>query len=74
MKGRLPVDVGITMFYSKIRHFFEYTGPIWFDLPMYHTKEVEKIQNRSLSIIGVPRDSFENLGMRRIEATKRELQ
>ena len=63
-----------TMFSSKIRPFFEYAGHIWGDLPMYLTEEVENVENRSLSIIGVPRDSFEKLGMRRIEATKRELQ
>ena len=74
MKGRLLVDVGITMFCSKVRPFYEYAGPIWCDLPMYLTEEVEKVQNRSLYIIGVPRDSFEKLGMRRIEAIKRELQ
>ena len=49
------------MFCSKMGPLFEYAGPIWGDLPMYLTKEVEKVQNRSLSIIGVPRDSFEEL-------------
>ena len=74
MKRRLPVDVGMTMFCSKIRPFFEYAGPIWGDLPKYLTKEVEKVQNRSLPIIVVQRASFEKLGVRYIEATKRELQ
>ena len=70
---RLAVDVGIAMFCSKMRPLFEYAGPIWGDLQMHLTEGGEKVQNRSLSIIVVPRDSFEKLGIRRIETTKREL-
>ena len=62
------------MIYSKIRPFFEYAGPIWCDLPVYLMEEVEKVQSRSLFIIGVPIVSFAKLGIRYIEATKRELQ
>ena len=41
---------------------------------VYLVEEVEKVQNRSLSFIGVPSDSYEKLGIRRIETTNRELQ
>ena len=49
-------------------------SPIWDGLPNYLIEEIEKVQNRSLSIIDIPKDSLEKLSTRRTEATKREIQ
>ena len=73
-KARFPVDIDITMFCSKIRPLLEYAAPIWDGLPNYLIEEFDKVQNRSLFIIDIPKNSLEKLSTRRTEATKREIQ
>ena len=40
---------------TKIRPLLEYGAPVWGGLPAYLAAELEKIQSRSLDIIGLPR-------------------
>ena len=41
----------------KIKSVLEYAAPIWSGLPQYLAGEIENIQNRSMNILGVPRDN-----------------
>ena len=54
-KANLPKDVGITLYNTKIRPLLQYASPVWGGLPNYLSEEVQRVQDRSLSIIGVPR-------------------
>lgn len=73
-KANLPKDVGITLYNTKIRHLLEYASPVWGGLHNYLSEEVQRVQDRSLSIIGVPRTALPALHERRSTATKRELE
>ena len=72
-KANLPKDVGITLNNTKVRSLLEYASPVWGGLPNYLSEEVHQVQERSLSIIGVPRTALPALHERRSNATKREL-
>ena len=50
----------------------EYGAPIWGGFPAYLAAELEKIQSRSLDIIGLPRDFLPSLEERRKTITARE--
>ena len=54
-KANLPKDVGITLYNTKIRPLLQYASPVWGGLPNYLSEEVQRVQDRSRSIIGVPR-------------------
>ena len=58
-KDRLPTEVGITMYCTKIRSLLEYAVPIWCGLPDYLDAEIERAQRRSLAIIGVPKNTLD---------------
>lgn len=73
-KANLPKDVGITLYNTKIRPLLEYASPVWGGLPNYLSEEVQRVQDRSLSIIGVPRTALPALHERRSTATKREFE
>ena len=73
-KAQLPSDVGTTVYCTKIRPLLEYASPVWGGLPEYLANEIQRVQNRSLNIIGVPRDTLPALEQRRDEAAKAELQ
>ena len=53
-RARLPAEVGITCYLTKIRPLSEYGAPVWGGLPAYLAAELENIQIRSLDIIGFP--------------------
>ena len=55
-RAKLPAEVGITCYLTKIRPLLEYGAAIWGGLPAYLAAKLEKIQSRSLDIIGLPRD------------------
>ena len=71
-RAKLPAEVGITCYLTKIRPLLEYGAPIWGGLPAYLAAELEKIQSRSLDIIGLPRDFLPSLEERRKTITARE--
>ena len=70
-RSKLPVEVGLTTYISKIRPILE---PVWGGLPKYLEKEIEQVQTRSMKIIGLPKDHLPSLKGRRDEATRREFQ
>ena len=55
-KSQLPVEVGITTYQSKIRLILEYASPVWTGLPNYLQHEIERVQSRSLRILGLEKD------------------
>ena len=57
-KANLPKDVGIALYNTKIRPLSEYASPVWGGLPNYLSEEVQRVQDRSLSIIGVPKTAL----------------
>ena len=73
-KARLPTEVGITVYCTKIRPLLEYASQVWGGLPQYLADDLQSIQNRCLDIIGISRTSLPTLEQRRMEATKRELE
>ena len=73
-KARLPTEVGITVYGTKIRPLLEYASQVWIGLPQYLVDDLQSIQNRCLDIIGTSRASLPKLEQRRMEATKRELE
>jgi hypothetical protein len=52
-KSQLPVEVGIITYQSKIRPTLEYASPVWARLPNYLRDEIERVQSRSLPILGL---------------------
>ena len=72
-RAKLPVEVGLTTYLSKIRPVLEYGSPVWGGLPQYLMEELERVQRRSLQIIGLPHDYLPTLDERRNKAVAREL-
>ena len=72
-KSQLPVEVGITTYQSKIRPILEYASPVWAGLPNYLQHKIERVQSRSLRILGLEKDYLPSLHERREEATSREV-
>ena len=57
---------------TKIKPVLEYAAPIWSGLPQYLADEIENIQNRSINILGIPRDNLQTLQERREIITMKE--
>ena len=72
MKSHLLTEVGLTTYTSKIRPILEYASPVSCGLPGYLQNEVEKVQRRSLRIIGLDSDFLPTLETRRNKASSRE--
>ena len=72
-KSQLPAEVGIITYQSKIRPILEYASPVWAGLPNYLRDEIERVQSRSLRILGLEKDFLPPLNERREEATSREV-
>ena len=51
----------------------EYGSPVWGGLPQYLMEELERVQRRSLQIIGLPHDYLPTLDERGNKAVAREL-
>ena len=56
---------------NKIRPILEYASPVWAGLPNYLHDEIERVQSRSLRILGLEKDYLKPLYERREEATSR---
>ena len=72
-RTNLPVVVGLIAYLSKIRPVLEYASPVWAGLPGYLKEELERVQRRSLRIIGLPHDHLPTLDERRNIALVKEL-
>ena len=64
-KANLPTEVGLTTYITKIRPLLEYASPIWGGIPNYLAEDLQRIQNRSLDILGLARETVEPLDVRR---------
>jgi hypothetical protein len=65
-KANLPSDIALTTTYcTKIKPILEYAAPIWAGLPNCLKEDIERVQNRCLDIIGLPRGGIETLESRR---------
>lgn len=73
-KSNLPTEVGLTLYKSKVRPIVEYASPVWGGLPSCLENEIERIQSRSLRILGLEKNSLPELSSRRETATKREIE
>ena len=57
---------------TKIRPVLEYALPVWGGLPIYLEEDLQRVQNRCLNVIGLPRDTVESLVTRRQNLTRKE--
>ena len=73
-KAHLPDEVGLTTYTTKIRPFLEYACPIWGGIPDYLSLELQRVQDRCLKILNLPKDALETLASRRSNPTKNELE
>ena len=71
-RANLPAKIGLTCYETKIKTILEYAAPIWTGLPQYLIDELERIQIRSLKIIGLHSDSLQSLEQRRNNLAIRE--
>ena len=73
-KAHLPDEVGLTTYTTKIRPLLEYACPIWGGIPDYLSVELQRVQDRCLKILSLPKDALETLASRRSNLTKNELE
>ena len=70
--AHLTRDIGLTTYIPKIRPVLEYASPVWGGLPIYLEEDLQRVQNRCLNVIGLPRDTVESLVTRRQNLTRKE--
>ena len=68
-KANLPTEVGLTTYISKIRPLRGYASPVWGGLPKYLADDLQRIQNRSMDILGPSRDALDPLDVKRDKHT-----
>ena len=73
-KAHLPDEVGLTTYTTKIRPLLEYACPIWGDIPNYLFLELQRVQDRCLKILGLPKDALGTPASRRCNLTKNQLE
>ena len=73
-KANIPAEVGRTIYITKIRTLLEYASPIWGALPEYLSLELQRVQDRCLRILGLPKDSLKSLEQRRDAMTRNQLE
>ena len=64
-KANLPIEVGLTTYTTEIRPLLEYGSPIWGGIPNYLVRDLQRIQNGSMDILGLDRNTLEPLDVRR---------
>ena len=57
---------------NQVRPVLEYASPVWGGLPIYLEEDLQRVQNRCLNVIGLPRDTVESLVTRRQNLTRKE--
>ena len=72
-KSFLPSEVGLVTYKTKIRPLLEYASPVWNGIPHYLEEELERVQERSLNILGLNKYALPTLKERREKATLNEL-
>ena len=72
-KAHLPKEVGLATYCTKIRPLLEYAAPVWGGIPRYLMNDLERVQRRSLRIIGLPVNTLPPLCERIEKLTLREL-
>ena len=50
----------------------EFASPVWGGLPIYLEEDLQRVQNRCLNVIGLPRDTVESLVTWRQKLTRKE--
>ena len=50
----------------------EYASLFWGGLPIYLEEDLQRVQNRCLNVIVLPRDTVESLATRRQNLTRKE--
>ena len=68
-KTNLPTEVGLTTYITKIRPLMEYALPIWGGIPNYLAKDIQRIQDRSMDLLGLARETLEPLSVKRDKQT-----
>jgi hypothetical protein len=69
----LPPGIGLLTYRTKVRPILEYASPVWGGIPKYLETEIERVQQRSLRILGLEKDTLPTLKERRKKATCNEL-
>ena len=64
-KANLPTEVGLATYITKIRLVLEHNSHISGGLPKYLADDLQRIQNRSMDILGLSRDALDPLDVRR---------
>ena len=72
MTSKTVSHIGLTTYCTKIRPLLEYAAPIWGGLPDYLKVDLERVQNRCLDIIRLPRNTVEPLAVRHENLTRKE--
>jgi hypothetical protein len=72
-KSSLPPEIGLLTYRTKVRPILEYALPVWGGIPKYLETEIERVQQRSLRILGLEKDTLPTLKERRKKATCNEL-
>ena len=70
--AHLPRDIGLTTYITKIRPVLEYVSPVWGGLPIYLEEDLQRVKNRCLNVIGLPRDAVGSLVTKRQKLTRKE--
>ena len=73
-KAHLPKEVGLTTYCTKIRPLLEYAASVWGGIPLYLMNDLERVQRRSLRIIGPPVDTLPSLCERIEKLTLQEME
>ena len=73
-KADLPKEVGLATYCTKIRLLLAYAGPVWGGIPLYLMNDLERVQRRSLRVIGLPVDTLPPLCERIEKLTLREME
>ena len=72
--AHLARNIGRTNYITKIRPVLEYASPVWGGLPIYLEEDLQRVQNKCLNVIGLPRDTVESLVTRRQNLMRKEFQ
>ncbi len=56
-KSSLPSEIGLLTYTTKIRPILEYASPVWGGIPKYLEEEIERVQQRTLTILGLERNT-----------------
>ena len=60
-KANLPTEVGLTTYITRIRPLLEYASPIWGGILNYLAQDIQRIQDRSMDILGLARETLETV-------------